>query len=146
ELMCDRVAIMQKGQLIREGTVQELTAQRGVFVVGVDGEFPEEEVRKMGYNFRRIRDRYEITLAEGQSVDPVLDLLRDRRLRLTHMVEKKQTLEDIFGSLVEAAEPGVDDRRRRRAAARDEYERGRDRDAYDDRYRDDDRRRREDHR
>jgi ABC-2 type transport system ATP-binding protein len=148
ELMCDRVAIMQKGQLIREGTVQELTSQRGVFVVGVDGQFPEEEVRKMGYNLRRVRDRYEIALAEGQSVDPVLDLLRDRRLRLTHMVEKKLTLEDIFVSLVEAAEPGVDDRRRRRAAARDEYERGRgrDRDAYDDRYRDDDRRRREDER
>jgi ABC-2 type transport system ATP-binding protein len=136
ELMCDRVAIMQKGELIREGTVQELTAQRGVFVVGVDGEFPEEEVRKMGYNFRRTRDRYEITLAEGQSVDPVLDLLRDRRLRLTHMVEKKQTLEDIFVSLVEAAEPGVDARRKRRQAERDGY----DRDAHDDRYRDDDRR------
>jgi ABC-2 type transport system ATP-binding protein len=145
ELMCDRVAIMQKGQLIREGTVQELTSQRGVFVVGVDGDFPEEEVRKMGYNFRRTRDRYEIALADGQSIDPVLDLLRDRRLRLTHMVEKKQTLEDIFVSLVEAAEPGVDDRRRRRAAARDEHDhdRGRDR---DDRYRDDDRRRREDYR
>jgi hypothetical protein len=57
------------------------------------------------------------------------------------MVEKKQTLEDIFVSLVEAAEPGVDDRRRRRAAARDEYEqdrgRGRDRDGYDDRRRED---------
>ena len=47
------------------------------------------------------------------------------------MVEKKQTLEDIFVSLVEAAEPGVDDRRRRRAAARDEYDRGRGRDRDD---------------
>ena len=138
ELMCDRVAIMQKGELIREGTVQELTAQRGVFVLGVDGEFPEDEVRRMGYNFRRTRDRYEIALAEGQSIDPVLDLLRDKRLRLTHMNEKKQTLEDIFVSLVEAAEPGVDARRRKRQA---------DRDAYDDRDREDDRRgRREDDR
>ena len=138
ELMCDRVAIMQKGELIREGTVQELTAQRGVYVLGVDGEFPEDDVRKLGYNFRRVRDRYEITLADGQSIDPVLDLLRDRRLRTTHMVEKKQTLEDIFVSLVESAEPGVDARRRKRQA---------DRDAYEDRYRDDDRRsRREDDR
>src|SRR5262245_41289627 len=142
EMMCDRVAIMQRGQLIREGKVQELTSQRGVFILGVDGEFPEEEVRKMGYTFRRTRDRYEIALADGQSIDPVLDLLRDRRLRMTHMVEKKQTLEDIFVSLVEAAEPGVEDRRRRRQAARD-----RDRDRYDDdRYRDDRRSRREDDR
>ena len=140
EMMCDRVAIMQKGELIREGTVQELTAQRGVFILGVDGDFPEAEVRRLGYSLRQVRDRWEITLADGQSIDAVLDLVRGKGLRLTHMVEKKQTLEDIFVSLVEAAEPGVDDRRRRRAAAREK-------DGYEDRYRDDDRRgRREDYR
>jgi ABC-2 type transport system ATP-binding protein len=133
EMMCDRVAIMQKGELIREGKVQELTSQRGVFIIGVTEprDFPAEELEKMGYKFRRMQDKWEFTLAEGQSIDPVLDLLRDKRLRVSHMVEKKQTLEDIFVSLVEAAEPGVDDRRRRRMAAREERERGR--------YRDDDR-------
>jgi ABC-2 type transport system ATP-binding protein len=152
EMMCDRVAIMQKGELIREGTVQELTKQQGVFIVGVSDRaaFPEAELRQLGYNLRALRDRerWEITLAEGQSIDPALDLIRDKGLRMTHMVEKKQTLEDIFVSLVEAAEPGVDARRRKRAADRDEYERGRGRgrDPYDDRYRDDDRRsRREDY-
>jgi ABC-2 type transport system ATP-binding protein len=143
EMMCDRVAIMQRGELIREGKVQELTAQRGVFVIGVSRpeEFPEAEIRQMGYNLRAFRDRWEVTLADGQSIDPVLDLIRDKGLRMTHMVEKKQTLEDIFVSLVEAAEPGVDDRRRRRQAARERDERDR------GRYRDDDRRdRREDYR
>jgi ABC-2 type transport system ATP-binding protein len=140
EMMCDRVAIMQRGELIREGKVQELTAQRGVFVLGVSDRdrdaFPEAELTRMGYAVRATRDRWEITLADGQSIDPCLDLLRDKGLRVTHMVEKKQTLEDIFVSLVEAAEPGVDDRRRRRAAARER-----------DGYRDDDRRdRREDYR
>jgi ABC-2 type transport system ATP-binding protein len=145
EMMCDRVAIMQKGELIREGTVQELTKQQGVFIVGVSDRaaFPEGELRQMGYNLRALRgDRWEIALAEGQSIDPALDLIRDKGLRLTHMVEKKQTLEDIFVTLVEAAEPGVDARRRKRMAdrERDDRDRGRGRDAYDDRYRDDDRR------
>ena len=137
ELMCDRVAIMQKGQLIREGTVKELTAQRGVFVLGVDGgSFPDAELRQKGYNLREVGDRWEVTLADGQSIDPVLQLVRDKGLKLTHMVEKKQTLEDIFVSLVEAAEPGVDARRKKRQADRDR-----------DGYRDDDRRgRREDYR
>jgi ABC-2 type transport system ATP-binding protein len=146
EMMCDRVAIMQKGELIREGTVQELTKQQGVFILGVSDRaaFPAAELRQLGYNLRDLRgDRWEITLAEGQAIDPALDLIRDRGLRLTHMVEKKQTLEDIFVSLVEAAEPGVDARRRKRLADREEYDRGRGRgrDGYDDdRYRDDDRR------
>jgi len=146
EMMCDRVAIMQKGELIREGTVQELTKQQGVFILGVSDRdrdaFPEAELRQMGYAVRAMRDRWEITLADGQSIDPALDLLRDKGLRVTHMVEKKQTLEDIFVSLVEAAEPGVEARRKKRLADRDrdDRDRGRGRDSYDDRYRDDDRR------
>jgi len=69
-----------------------------------------------------------------------LQLLRDKGLRLTHMVEKRQTLEDIFVSLVEAAEPGVEARRKKRLADRDRDDRDRGRDRDDDRYRDDDRR------
>ena len=128
-MMCDRVAIMQKGELIREGKVQELTSQRGVFVIGVTEprEFPDEELRKMGYSLRAVHDRWEVTLADGQSIDPVLDLLRDKRLRVSHMIEKKQTLEDIFVSLVEAAEPGVDARRRKRMADRERDDRDDDR-------------------
>ncbi len=129
EMMCDRVAIMQKGQLIREGTVQELTAQRGVYVIGIleRDRFPEFELRQEGFNLREIGDRWEITLNDGQTIAPVLDLLRTMALNVVHMIEKKQTLEDIFVSMVEAAEPGVDARRKRRAVERDEYERGRDR-------------------
>jgi ABC-2 type transport system ATP-binding protein len=138
EMMCDRVAIMQKGELIKEGSVKELTSQRGVFILGVEErhEFPEAELRQKGYALRAMHDRWEITLADGQSIDPVLQLLRDKGMHLTHMVEKKQTLEDIFVSMVEAAEPGVEARRRKRMADRER-----------DGYRDDDRRsRREDYR
>jgi ABC-2 type transport system ATP-binding protein len=115
-----------------------------VFILGVEDRntFPEDELRQMGYNVRPTRDRFEITLKDGQSIDPVLQLIRDKGLRLTHMVEKRQTLEDIFVSLVEAAEPGVEARRKKRLADRDrdDRDRGRGRDPYDDRYRDDDRR------
>ena len=103
--------------------------------------FPHLELKEKGYAFREVHDRWEITLADGQSIDPVLQLIRDKGLRLTHMVEKRQTLEDIFVTLVEAAEPGVDARRKKRAADRDRDDRDRGRD------RDDDRRgRREDYR
>jgi ABC-2 type transport system ATP-binding protein len=133
ELMCDRVAIMQNGELIREGTVAELTSQRGTFVIGVaEKDFPEAELKSKGISVRPLNERWEIALLDGQTIDTVLDLIRDRGLKLRHLVEKRQTLEDIFVSMVEAAEPGVDARRKKRAA---------------DRVREDDRRgRREDYR
>ena len=118
-----------EGQLIREGTVAELTAQRGVFVIGVleQDRFPESELRQKGFNLRAMGERWEITLTDVQTITPVLELIRAKNLNVVHMIEKKQTLEDIFVSMVEASEPGVDARRKKRAADRDDYDRDHDR-------------------
>ncbi len=110
ELICDRVAILQRGTLIREGDIPTLTRQRGLFVLGLaPGQaLPVEEVRKRGYSVTAAGDRWEVALMEGQSIDPVVDLLRDQGLNLRHLVEKRQSLEDLFLATVEEAEPGVD--------------------------------------
>src|SRR6202030_2771088 len=52
ELICDRVAILQAGEMVRQGTTAELTQQRGLFVVGLaDGQkLPADELAKQGYD------------------------------------------------------------------------------------------------
>jgi ABC-2 type transport system ATP-binding protein len=116
ELICDRVGILDKGDMIREGTVEALTQQRGLFQVGLaPGQaFPVEDVTKQGYVVNRRDEIWEVGLRDGQSIDPVVDLLRARGLSIRHLMEKRQTLEDLFVQTVEAAEPGVDQRVRRR--------------------------------
>ncbi len=116
ELICDRVAILQRGEAIREGDIATLTRQRGLFVLGLapGQEFPRDEVTKHGYDVSREGEFWEVGLSDGQSIDPVIDLLRARGLNLRHLVEKRQTLEDLFVQTVEAAEPGVDRPARRR--------------------------------
>jgi ABC-2 type transport system ATP-binding protein len=122
ELICDRVGILQKGIMIREGDIATLTRQRGFFVVGLapGQEFPREEVEKHGYQVTPEGVLWEVALADGQTIDPVVDLLRARGLNLRHLVEKRQSLEDLFLETVEEAEPGVDTRgpRPRAAAAK----------------------------
>ncbi len=110
ELICDRVAILQRGEVIREGTVAELTLQHNQYLVGIapEGRFPREDVQKIGFSVSAQGDLWEIGLREGQSIDPVVDLLRSRGLGIRHLIEKRQTLEDLFVETVEAAEPGVD--------------------------------------
>jgi ABC-2 type transport system ATP-binding protein len=110
ELICDRVAILQQGEMIREGDIATLTRQRGLFTIGLapGQEFPHQEVTRQGYTVARVGDLWEVTLSDGQSIDPVVDLLRNRGLNLRHLVEKRQSLEDLFVQTVEAAEPGVD--------------------------------------
>ncbi|MSQ96380.1 MAG: ABC transporter ATP-binding protein [Gemmataceae bacterium] len=98
ELICDRVAILRKGKMIREGDVNTLTKQKGRFLIGLaPGQvFPIPEIRNLGYEVAPLGDRWEVQLLEGQSIDPVIDFLRSRTLNLRHLVEKRQTLEDLF--------------------------------------------------
>jgi ABC-2 type transport system ATP-binding protein len=110
ELICDRVAILQQGEVVREGPVGELTHVQNRFILGLaPGQtFPREELQKQGYTVNSSGEMWEIGLRDGQSIDPVIDLLRGRGLNLRHLVEKRQTLEELFVQTVEAAEPGVD--------------------------------------
>jgi ABC-2 type transport system ATP-binding protein len=104
--------------LVREGTIAELTKTKGTFILGLlPGQvFPVDEVAKLGFAVRPLPDQpglFEVTLTDGQTIEPVLKLLSASGLTVTHVVEKKQSLEDVFMTTVEGAEPGVDRKRRR---------------------------------
>ncbi len=121
ELICDRVAILQRGELVREGTIAELTKTKNQYTLrlATGEQFPVEAVERMGYGVQLIPEapaQVEVLLSEGQVIDPVVRLLLERGLSLRHLVEKKQSLEDVFMKTVESAEPGVDRKSRRRGA------------------------------
>lgn len=106
ELICDRVAILSKGELAKQGTVAELTKQENRFVIGLaPGQaFPTDDVTKLGYAVHAAGDFVEVALADGQSIDPVLAVLSARGLNLRHLVAKKQSLEEVFVGMVDADE------------------------------------------
>jgi ABC-2 type transport system ATP-binding protein len=110
EQVCDRVAILQRGHLVREGGIAALTRAKGLFTVGLaPGEqFPREEVTRLGFLVTPRGPLWDVTLTDGQGIDPVVALLHERGLKLRHLVEQRQTLEDLFMETVEEAEPGVD--------------------------------------
>lgn len=123
ELICDRVAILQQGKLVREGTIAELTAQKGRYEMAVapGQQFPADALIKLGYAVTPVPDKpelYEVMLTDDRPIDPAVRLVAEKGLSLRHLVERKQTLEDAFLATVEGAEPGVDSRPRGRRPAR----------------------------
>jgi ABC-2 type transport system ATP-binding protein len=122
ELICDRVAILQRGQLIREGTIDELTKQKGRVEIGLASgqEFPIAEANALGFAAKKLPpanvpkgappppELWEVGLTDGQTIDRLTRLVFEKGLNLRHLVEKKQSLEDAFLATVEGAEPGVD--------------------------------------
>jgi ABC-2 type transport system ATP-binding protein len=98
ELICDRVGILQRGEMVREGSIAELTRTRGTFVIGLaPGQtLPASELAALGYRIVSRPNAWEVELDDGQTIDPVIDLIRARGLNLRHLVEKRQSLEDLF--------------------------------------------------
>ena len=114
ELICDRVGILAKGQMIREGDVTSLTRQKGKVLIGLapGQQLPMDDLRQMGFDVVPYNDRWEFQLSEQQSIDPVVDFLRSRNLSLRHLVEKRQSLEDLFVETVERDGRGSSNERR----------------------------------
>ncbi len=117
EMMSDRVAIIHQGEMVREGTVGDLTRRANRFEIGLEKgtPFPVQDVRAAGFKVDVVGDRVEVELTDGQSIDPVLELLWAKKVPLRHLVEQKQTLESVFMGLVEGA-TGASDRRAVRVA------------------------------
>jgi ABC-2 type transport system ATP-binding protein len=105
EMVCDRVGILELGQLVREGAVDTLTRTKGRYLIGLapGQEFPHADLRAKGYAAHRTKDGdlWEVILEDDQSIDLVVDLIRVRGLSLRHLIEKRQTLEDIFMQTVD---------------------------------------------
>ena len=118
ELICDRVAILQRGEMVRLGTVADLTRQVGKFVIGLASgqNFPLQDVVGLGYKVEFVEGLHEVEPPDARSIDPVIQLLAARGLSLRHLVEKKQSLEDVFVKMVDQAAPGIDDHRRAKVA------------------------------
>ena len=118
EMISDRVAIVHQGSVVQQGTVAELTQTEGRFAVGLaPGEtFPLEMVEKLGYRTQAVGDQIEVlTGTDLTGIDKVMAMLAERGLHVRHLVEKRQSLEDVFLTMVESKET-AGTRRRARAA------------------------------
>jgi ABC-2 type transport system ATP-binding protein len=111
ELICDRVAILQRGNLVQIGAVSDLTQQHGRYSLRLapGDALPRDKFVQLGYQIaRKSGDFWEIIVPEGKTIDAGIACLAESGLRLRHLVEQRQSLEELFIETVEAAEPGVD--------------------------------------
>jgi ABC-2 type transport system ATP-binding protein len=106
EMITDSVAILNKGILLREGTVKELTEKKEEYKISVEGsiEALPAEVKK-DVNFTSIDGGYySFKVANTQDLNHILDLLRNNGIIIKEMVQQKNTLEEMFISLINEAE------------------------------------------
>ncbi|MDR3625443.1 MAG: ABC transporter ATP-binding protein [Ignavibacteriaceae bacterium] len=106
EMITDRVGILNKGKLLREGTVKELTEKKEEYKISVEGtieNLPDDI--KHGAKFENIGGGYySFKVEDTQGLNRILDQLRNNGIIIKEMVQQKNSLEDMFISLIKEAE------------------------------------------
>jgi len=107
ELITDRVAVLHKGKIIREGNVHELTSKKEEYkiVVDADLDYLLDGAIKEKYALQKISSStYLIHVDESRPINDFVDHLRSKGISIKEMAQEKNSLEDVFISLVQAEE------------------------------------------
>lgn len=107
EMICDRVAILNKGKLIRIGTVQELTTQENQYRVDIEGALPD--ALRTEWEARRVSIVEEdggllLGVDDVQALNAALDQLRSHGVLITGITQNRQSLEDMFIDVISREE------------------------------------------
>ncbi len=101
ETICDQLAVVVKGRVSLEGTIDELTSGRRRWVVSYEGSGPEwtdEQIRQDGRATQVI-----LPGASAENVQPVIDRIRSAGCVVTDVSEVRESLEDLFMRALELA-------------------------------------------
>ncbi len=103
EMISDQVAILDRGKLVRVGTVEELTAQGSSFEIAVEGSLPSTFIDEASAHVLKMCVRGQtISLQSSTTADlnATLDLLRKHGVLITSMTRVRRSLEDSFIDLL----------------------------------------------
>jgi ABC-2 type transport system ATP-binding protein len=96
EMICDRVAIIVGGRIVKEGALRELISERVLFTEAIVAGLAPEAFAGIGESVSAQGDRVLLRIFDESKVDEVLDLVRAHRGRLLSLSPRTETLEDIF--------------------------------------------------
>ncbi len=107
ELITDRVGILNKGKLIKEGTVKEITEKQEEYKISVENfkleDLSSEELVGVSYQSLHNGD-YILKIDDKSALNKLLDILRNKGAVINEMTKQKNTLEDMFISLIQESE------------------------------------------
>ncbi len=109
EMITDRVAILNNGKLIKEGTIKELTEKQKEYMIKLSEKISKESLPSdmEGIKIKSF-DENSILLSviDKSLLNNYLDKLRSNNIIIEEIVPVKNSLEDVFISLIKNSESG----------------------------------------
>ena len=105
ELVCDRVAIIDRGRVIATGRLQELLAQASEVEVEASGVTPEafDSLRRISPSIEAVDGKITLRLSDREDIPLVAETLMSHGAKL-YSLTRRGSLEDLFIRVVEGDE------------------------------------------
>ena len=102
ERTCDRVAILHRGRVIREGTVAGLTAPTHRFRMRLaeGAPPPPERLRELGARLTNDDGAIEVEVPDLETLNRLIDALRAERALIAELAPLRPELEDVFVEVI----------------------------------------------
>ncbi|MEO6695559.1 MAG: ABC transporter ATP-binding protein [Ignavibacteria bacterium] len=104
ELICDRVAILNKGSLVKSGRVEDITALSNNYKFNT-AEIEEIILNDLLSNYKatiNAKNEFIISAANVEELNKLIDFLRSNKVMIHSIVREKDTLENMFINLIES--------------------------------------------
>ncbi|MDB6132017.1 MAG: ABC-type transport system, ATPase component [Verrucomicrobiales bacterium] len=114
EMVCDRMAILTRGRVVRHGSLEELTLESCRYEVSVSGNLSQDSgmvdlVHRLGGTLNLSADRMEsriyLPTRRPHLVQPVVDAVRHQGYLLLSVTPARQSLEELFIEAIRGGGP-----------------------------------------
>jgi len=103
ELICDRVAILNKGILIKEGSVEDITTKANTFKF-ITSELSDSVMNTLLTQYKASlngRNNFLSNVKDVSELNTVIDYLRAEKVLIHSVQQEKSSLESMFINLIE---------------------------------------------
>lgn len=102
EMVCDRVAIMDKGKIVGEGGIKELTSSSNKYEITCKGLKPEvmDKLSEVASVKAIQNGKFEAFVKDTENLNALIDVIRDNGGLIESVVPSKQSLESYFIDLI----------------------------------------------
>lgn len=103
ELICDKVAILNKGELVKVGSVEDITSTENKYIF-TTGDLSEEIMNKVLSEYKGTlhgKNEFECTINSVEEVNVIVDYLRSQKILIHGFSKEKNSLESMFINLIE---------------------------------------------
>lgn len=103
EMICDTVAILNKGKVVRTGTIPELTAQKLAYTIQLSSPLAgntRTSLQQSQFSIEYFDSHLIVSLKDKSELNAIIDILRAGGIGIEGMSQQKTSLEEYFIQLV----------------------------------------------